>query len=385
MPIASSRHDVVVIGAGVFGAWTAWHLQRSGRSVLLVDAYGAASGRASSGGETRVIRMGYGAEEIYTRWALRSLAEWQAFGRDTGLTLFLDTGVLWMGREADPLTAATVATLERVGVRHERLDRAALERRYPQIDVGPVSWALLEPESGVLIARRAVQAVVRDTLRRGAEYRIDLVHTPEGGGRLQTVTTAQGRRLAADTFVFACGPWLPRVFPALLGGRIQPTRQEVFFFGSPPADRRFAPPALPVWIDFLDGTYGMPDLENRGIKLAVDRHGPPIDPDTDDRMVGRAAVAAARRLLTARFPALRQAPLLETRVCQYENTSTGDFLLDRHPDFENVWLAGGGSGHGFKHGPAVGAYMRGLIEGAATPEVRFGLGTKGIERQRTVY
>ncbi|MGD0361723.1 MAG: FAD-dependent oxidoreductase, partial [Bryobacteraceae bacterium] len=177
------------------------------------------------------------------------------------------------------------------------------------------------------------------------------------------------------------------IFPDLLASRIAPTRQEAFFFGTPPGDPRFIPPAMPVWIDFSDprGPYGFPDLENRGVKIALDRHGPPIDPDTADRIPSADSLAAAREFLGQRLPALRHAPLVEARVCQYENTSNGDFLIDRHPDFDNVWLVGGGSGHGFKHGPAVGEYAAARILGGGPVDPRYALAGKLETRHRTVF
>ena len=110
----------------------------------------------------------------------------------------------------------------------------------------------------------------------------------------------------------------------------------------------------------------MPDLEGRGFKIALDRHGVRVDPDTQSRIVSEEVAAEVRRYVARRFPGLRDAPIVETRVCQYENTSSGDFLIDRHPEIENVWFVGGGSGHGFKHGPAVGEYVAGrVLDGAA--------------------
>jgi len=235
------------------------------------------------------------------------------------------------------------------------------------------------------MARRAVQAVVEEAVRAGVEYRAQRIAPPEPRGRVATLRAEDGSAVAAGAFVFACGPWLPQVFPALLGARIFPTRQEVFFFGPPPGDPRFAPPRMPAWIDFGAEMYGLPDLEARGFKLAPDRHGEPIDPDRDERLVGQASVERVRAFLARRFPALAAAPLVEARVCQYENTSNGDFLIDRHPDADNVWLAGGGSGHGFKHGPAVGAYVAGQLAGGGTPEPRFGLDTKQAVKRRAVF
>lgn len=377
--------DILVIGAGVFGAWTAEHLRRSGRTVAVIDAYGAANSRASSGGESRVIRMGYGADEIYTRWSMRALSLWKEFSSRTGQPLFHETGVLWMARDQDSYESATLATLQRVGVRIEKLSRADLARRYPQISFGPVTWGMLEPESGALMARRAVEALVAELIRQQVPFRIDRVAAPHGARRLDAVQTGRGDRATAGTFVFACGPWLPKIFPALLSDRIYPTRQEVFFIGPPGGDRRFAPPEMPAWIDFGQEFYGIPDLEHRGFKLAPDRHGPPFDPDTGERIVTMESMRLVRRFLAERFPALHDAPIVETRVCQYENTSSGDFLIDRHPDFDNVWLIGGGSGHGFKHGPALGEYAARSIAAGATVEPRFSLATKGRVQKRAVF
>jgi sarcosine oxidase len=267
--------EVAVIGAGSFGSWIAWRLRCAGRSVLLIDAWGPGHSRSSSGGESRIIRMGYGGDEIYTRMALLSLAEWKELFERTGEPLFHPTGVLWMGRSGDPYSESTRSTLERVDVPIEILSAPELAERYPQMRVPDSdSVGILEPESGALIARRAIAAVVRDLIRRGGEYTTAAITPPSGRGRLGFVETTDGKRIRADTFVFACGPWLPKLFPDILGERIWPTRQEVLFF-APPGNPRFSPPELPIWIEFTDprGPYGFPDLEGRGCKLAFDRHG----------------------------------------------------------------------------------------------------------------
>jgi glycine/D-amino acid oxidase-like deaminating enzyme len=262
-----------------------------------------------------------------------------------------------MAREDDPYSQATLRAFEEAGVRHEIV--RDLAGRYPQMrSPHPAVFGILEPESGAIFARRAVAAVVADAVCLGAV----LAREPA----------------PADSTICCCGPWLPKVFPDLLGDLIIPTRQEVFFFGTPSGDDRFVPPHLPVWIDFEDprGPYGFPDLEARGVKLAFHRHGPAFDPDCDDRVPSAAGITEARAFLGERFPALCDAPLTEARVCQYENTSNGDFLIDRHPEREGVWIVGGGSGHGFKHGPAVGEYVCDRVLGRGTPEPRFSLASK---------
>ena len=382
----SKTYDVAVIGAGVFGAWTAYTLQRSGKSVALLDSYGASNSRASSGGESRIIRMGYGPDELYTRWSMRSLELWREFFAASGKPLFNRTGMLWMAFENELYPRDCEANFKKLGVKYEKYERADLEKRYPQINFGmKITWGLFEPDSGVLLARRAVQAVVQESQKLGTEYKISAVTAPAGKGRLEAIATSGGEKISAGSFVFACGPWLPKVFPEILGQRIFPTRQEVFFFGVPAGDARFEPPAMPTWICLGDEIYGMPDLENRGVKIAVDRHGPPLDPDTASRVPTPEAEKAARAYLSERFPGLKNAPIVESRVCQYENTSNGDFLVDRHPSFENVWLVGGGSGHGFKHGPAMGAYVAARLAGEGAAEPRFSLATKQTMQKRAVY
>lgn len=381
----ANRYDFAVIGAGVFGAWTAWHLARRKKRVLLVDGYGPGHSRASSGGESRIIRMGYGADELYTRWSQRSLARWKEFFAAVRLPLFHETGVLWLAAENDARLRDTIATLTRCAVPFEALERGAIEKRYPQIACDGVAAGVLEPNSGVLMARRAVAAVVEDVARMGVEFRIAQVEGPRGSGRLASVNTSDGQRIEADCFVFACGAWLAKTFPGILAARIFPTRQEVFFFGVPAGDRRFAAPALPTWLFQGDEYYGMPDLEGRGLKIALDRHGERVDPDTQSRVISQESAKAARAYIARRFPALRDSPIVETRVCQYENTSSGDFLIDRHPEIENVWFVGGGSGHGFKHGPAVGEYITGQLLDEAASEPRFSFASKGTEQHRAVW
>jgi len=377
--------DVVVIGAGVFGAWTAWHLAKRKRRVLLAEAYGPAHTRASSGGESRIIRMGYGADEIYTRWSQNSLLQWNKLFGTTGDRLFHQTGVLWLAGEDDERLPESIATLKRCGIKHQLMERAALEEHYPQVNFDAVERGLLEPESGVLMARRAVAFVVADAVKRGVRLEMVQIVPPLKAKRLESLETAQGERISAGQFVFACGPWLGKMFPESLGPRIFPTRQEVFFFGTPPGDLRFAPAALPTWLFTMDEAYGMPDLENRGLKVALDTHGMRIDPDTQSRLASPEVADWARRYVARRFPALKDALIVETRVCQYENTSNGDFLIDRHPELENVWLAGGGSGHGFKHGPAFGEYAAALVCGKGEAEARFSLASKATVQQRAVY
>jgi glycine/D-amino acid oxidase-like deaminating enzyme len=329
--------------------------------------------------------MGYGADDLYTRWAQRSLGQWKEFFAAVRQPLFLETGVLWMAGKDDERLRQTKATLRRNGVAFEEMDREALEKQYPQIGLEEIRCGILEPNSGVLMARRAVAAVADDAGMRGAEYRNAHMVRPTGSGRINHVVTSHGEVIEAGQFIFACGAWLGKLFPDILGSRIFPSRQEVFFFGIPAGDMRFAAPQLPTWLFQEDLVYGMPDIESRGLKIAFDEHGERVDPDTQSRIVSSAMTEEVRRYVARRFPALKDAPIVETRVCQYENSSNGDFLVDRHPEMENVWFVGAGSGHGFKHGPALGEYVAGQLLDAGPAEPRFSLETKATIQKRAVY
>jgi sarcosine oxidase len=382
-PVGGSRFDVAVIGAGVFGSWTAWHLAHAGKRVVLLDEYGPANSRASSGGESRIIRMGYGADENYTRLSMRALVLWKEFFARTGTNLFHRTGLLWIGKRETTKAKEIQETLTRCGVAFEKLDHRELTKRYPQFDMNEMTCGILEPESGALMARRSVQAVVNDAIKNGVVYEQLAVETPRAKGPLTSLTVNSGNQITAETYVFACGSWLEKLFPEVLGQRILPNRQEVFFFGVAPGDASFTPPAMPSWISLHDDTYGLPNLDNRGLKIAHEDFDKRIDPDTQIRIVSSEATDRIRQDVARWFPSLKDAPIVETRVCQYETTSNRDFIVDRHPGMENVWLVGGGSGHGFKHGPALGEYVSKRILGTITPEPRFSLATKQVVPRHT--
>jgi glycine/D-amino acid oxidase-like deaminating enzyme len=383
-----SKDHVAVIGAGVFGSWTAHHLQQQGHRVTLVDAWGPANSRASSGGESRLTRAAYGKDAIYTRMAMDSLPQWKALSTVSGLPVFIPCGILFFFPTEEPYVRDSIAAHKRFGLPTDVLGQAEMARRFPMIDFSGISVGLHEPGFGALMARRSVLTLVDRFARDGGTYMKGSALPPSaGGGRLDEVRLSSGETIKADRFVFALGPWLPKLFPEVIGPKILPTRQEVFFFAPPAGDRRFSPAAMPGWADFNGGDifYGFPDLESRGVKFAHDAHGIPVDPDTQDRRPTEAALAEIVAYRDRRFPLLRGAPLTEARVCQYENSSNGDFLIDMHPRLRNVLLLGGGSGHGFKHGPEVGRYAAGRLLGSVAPEPRFSLATKAETHHREVH
>ena len=384
---AMTEH-VAIIGAGAFGAWTAHHLLQSGHKVTLIDAHGPAHSRASSGGESRLTRAAYGKDAIYTRMARDSLPQWKALSAVSGLPIFIPAGILFFFASEEPYLTDSIAAHKEFGLPTKVMTGAEMARRFPMIDFDGVTIGLYEPGFGALMARRAVQTLVERFVRAGGTYLKGAAVPPvTSADTLDEIRLSSGEAVRADRFVFALGPWLPKLFPDMIGPRIQPTRQETFYFAPPAGDRRFLPGTMPGWADFNGGDmfYGFPDLEARGVKFAYDRHGVPVDPDTQDRRSTADALADVVTFRDRRFPALKGAQMIGAEVCQYENSSNGDFLIDRHPAWGNVVLVGGGSGHGFKHGPEVGRYAAARLFGLGQAEPRFSLATKSEVHHREVH
>jgi sarcosine oxidase len=364
----ASRDHVVVVGAGAFGGWSALALRRAGLRVTLVDAWGAGNARASSGGETRVIRTVYNGVALYTEMAARALALWREAERQWQQRVYYKTGALWMCESDDSYVGNSLKPVRDVGLSVEQLKLEDAARRYPQVSFEGVRSVYFEPEAGFLTARAACELVRETFVREGGTWKQAAARpiTTSAGTRLPGIALSDGSTLEADRFVFACGPWMGTMFPEVIGRRIVATRQDVFFFGTAPGDSRFEVGSMPVWVHIGDRlVYGIPNHDRRGFKVADDTAGPEVDPTAFDRVPSTAAVSRAREIVRQRFPALSSAPIVDARVCQYEASTDGNFLVDRHPRLENVWLVGGGSGHGFKMGPALGEHVASLVLGRA--------------------
>jgi len=370
------RPSVIVVGAGAFGGWSALQLLQKRAKVTLLDAWGPGNSRASSGGETRTIRATYGPTHLlYTQMVARALRLWQEHERRWNVRLFFRSGALRMAGPDDSYERAALPVLQQVGIRYEKLSTEECAKRWPQINFEGVPWSVYEPDSGFLAARRACEAVLNAFVKNGGQYRqTQATPGPIVANRMQGINIGTSEVLTADYYVFALGPWLGKIFP-FLTSIITPTRQEVFFFGTPAGDVRFTEAQLPTWIDGGKSPFfGVPGNHWRGFKIADDTRGPVIDPTTVERQISEEKLASARAYLRMRFPALANAPLVESRVCQYENSTDHNFILDRHPDAGNVWIVGGGSGHGFKHGPVMGEMVADAVLDLKQPPKEMGLG-----------
>ncbi len=369
-----SQPRVIVVGAGALGGWTALHLIRLGWDVTLVDAWGPGNGRASSGGETRVIRRAYGAEHHYVPLVTRALDLWTELEAEARVQLMDRRGVLWMASQAGEFERSSIDGFRANGVPFEELGRDELEARFPTIGSADVPWAVFEPEAGALFARRGCEVVWGEVERAGGRTLRSSAHPDlDRNGDCQGVRLSDGTVLDADVTVFAAGPWMPELFPDALGARLKVTRQDVFSFGPPPGAEEHL--NLPVWAEhaaplFGDDSfwYGIPDGLSRGFKLGEDTHGGDWDPTHGDRVVDPARLDRARAYLAHRFPGLASAPLIDARVCQYTMRERSEILVDRHPGAAGLWLLGGGSGHGYKLGPAIGEVAaRAIADDAEVP------------------
>jgi glycine/D-amino acid oxidase-like deaminating enzyme len=359
-----AKPHIAVIGAGAFGGWTALHLLERGARVTLFDAWGPGNSRASSGGETRIMRATYGPDQPYTATAARALKLWQKYERRWKRQFLHRTGVLWMVSSRDDVfERGSLEPLRQSQIKFQELSVPEMKKRWPQINFFDIHWGIFEPECGYLDARASCQAVLDAFVAEGGAYR-QLAVSPDGleHSPLLSLLLSDGSRLKADHYVFACGAWLGKLFPETLGSIIRATKQDIFFFGPPAGDPRFTAAQLPVWGDHGNRFfYGIPGSDHRGFKVADDTRGREFDPTNGERVASPATLKRVREYIAHRFPAMKDAPLIETRVCQYEQTTDSHFIMDRHPEMDNVWLLGGGSGHGFKHGPALGEMMADVI------------------------
>ena len=355
---------IVVIGAGAFGGWSALYLLRSGFKVALIDAWGPAHSRSSSGDETRVIRSTYGANEVYFDLNVRALELWKEHEQRFGKKIFFNAGVIWFCYEAEtPLVDDSIPFAKKHKMEYEYLEPSDIRRRYPLVNSADLHHAYFDPYGGYLKARESVQAVHQSFINEGGNYiqsKVSINTDLDDKGLLLST----GERIAGNAYIFACGSWLGRLFPEVLRNVITCTKQEVYYFG-PPAEESQKFENLPVWVD-VDGKdfyYGIPGNAYRGFKIGVDIRGESFDPTSGDHNVTPPALDKARQFLAHRFPKLSGAPLLEHRVCPYENSPDGNFLFDKHPNHDKVFFLGGGSGHGFKHGPALGELVAEVFAG----------------------
>jgi glycine/D-amino acid oxidase-like deaminating enzyme len=395
--IRRSSSNVIVVGAGAFGGWTALHLQRMGARVTLVDMYGPGNSRSTSGDESRGVRTSYGDRphgELWMQWAQKAIGRWKEFDAEFGIPaknqIFFTTGDLIMRSDWEPFLTQTRAWWVKNAIPHETMPVEEVRKRWPVFGIDDIKAVLYEPGAGVVRARRATQLVAEVFQREGGRIVIGRVVPPTPGEfDGHTVKLTNGDSLSGDAIVFAVGPWLGKTFP-LMQNRMRTPLGTVVYFATPPGDDRFTHPNLPSW-NFPGTTgWGALPVDNRGFRVRGGGGGggqsagpgasgnsaagggpqaaaPPAanvtDPDFSSRWVEPQRLEGPRRFVTARFPALADAPIAQTWACHYEGTSSRNFIIDMHPNLPNVWIAGGGNAEAFKQGPVLGEYIAGRVLG----------------------
>jgi monomeric sarcosine oxidase len=356
--------DVVVVGAGLMGAATAWELTRRGRSVAVVEAFEAGHTRGSSHGSSRIFRRAY-PDPLYVRMTGRARELWRELELDTGSSLRTETGGLDHGRQRDP--AALAAALGAEGVRCEVLTAAVAAGRWPQMRFdGPV---LYHPEAGVVDADATVAACLRAAVARGARVHAGttVLGVEQDGGRARVRTT--GPEFVADSVVVAAGAWLPGLDVGVSLPPLRVTQQQVFHFRQrDPAER------WPVFVHKHDlQTFGLPSGSDGGpwpaMKVAQHDGGTPT---TADGRTGVVDPAARERIVShveRWLPGLDPTPVAEA-TCLYTTTPDEDFVLDR---VGPVVVVSPCSGHGAKFTPLIGSLAADLALGLAEAHPRFAL------------
>jgi sarcosine oxidase len=367
------------------GAWTALWLRRAGHAVTLVDRYGPGNRVGSSGDETRITRSSHGTDRHYPVWQRRALAHWRDLERGSGLTLFVPAGVVWLASDGGTFETDSLESLTALGISAERWSSDDLAARVPVMNAASVPWALFEPEGGVLMARAGVGAAIASFEAAGGEVVVGRAVPPAEAGPvgLDRLELDDGRTLEADAYIFACGPWLPDLFPSALGELIVPHRQDVMHFAVPSGDSRYGPEAMPAWIDFDGSFYGLPSVDGVGLKACPDWLGPVERPEGSPREIAASTIEASRAVLRNRLPGVADQEVVRAWACFSEVTPDAHFVIDRPPRLGNVWIAGGGTGHAFKHGPVIGEYLAALVTGdsaaaaaLAPPDERFAIGAR---------
>jgi sarcosine oxidase len=358
--------DVIVLGLGGMGSAAAAHLAARGQRVLGLERFGPAHDRGSSHGDSRVIRQSYFEDPAYVPLLLRAYELYDRLAGDAGVELIRRTGGLYFGPPDSVVVSGSMRSAREWDLAHEVLDAAEIRRRFPTFTPGDGEVGLFEEAAGFVRPEATVTAHLESAARSGAELRFDQpVESWEATADGVRVTTSAGTH-EAGALVVCPGAWAPEVL-AELGVPLTIERQVLYWWdpvgGTGPFERQ------PVYIHqdaAGEQVYGFPAIDgpDGGAKIAFFRRGTVLsDPLQLDRDVHSDEAAYMARYLEDLMPML-PGRLLRAVPCMYTTTPDEHFVIARHPAHENVVVACGFSGHGFKFVPVVGEILADLaVEG----------------------
>ena len=357
---------VIVVGAGIFGVTAALELRRRGYGVSLLDPGPLPHPLATSTDISKMVRMDYGDDEVFTALAEESIEGWRRWNLEWGQELYHNDGLLIMTRETirpGTFEYDSLELMKRRGISPERISPDELVRRFPAWAPNGYVDGFLSPRGGWVEADKVVARLVEEARAAGVSVAAGttVVGLIEDGRRTVGVATADGTPRRADFVVVAAGPWTPYLLPQLQDV-MWPVGQPVLYFQPEnPADYR--PPHFPPWAADVSrtGWYGFPAMEDGVVKVSIHGPGRRMSPDAP-RDVPPAEERRFREFLRGTFPPLAEAPLIRSRYCLYCDTWDGNFWIDHDPEREGLVVATGGSGHGFKFAPVLGSLIADALE-----------------------
>jgi len=363
---------IIVVGAGIFGVTAARELRRRRWEVSLVDPGPIPHPRAASSDISKVVRLAYGTDEVYTALMEEAVELWREWNSRWPDPLYHETGVLMMTRSRmapGDFEYESFRVLEKRGRGPQRMSQADLRRRFPGWRAQSYVDGFYHPEGGYAESGRVVGRIAEAARAEGVTVRPEtlLARLEEEGGRVTGIVTRSGERLTADRVLVAAGAWTPALLPHL-AGHLRPTAHPVFHF-RPPNTRLYESRLLPVFTADISrtGWYGFPLNRDGIVKIARHGPGPVWDPDAPrERFSGEEA--SVRRFLEETFPTLAPLPIVETRLCFYCDTRDEHFWIDADPERPGLVVAAGDSGHAFKFAPVLGRIIANVVEEKSFPQ-----------------
>jgi monomeric sarcosine oxidase len=363
----SEEHDIAIVGAGIMGAITACELARDGARVALIDQSLLPNPSGASFDHSKVFRFAY-PDPLYAGLAVDALNLWRQLERETDSSILTPTGVLMIGRDESSSEKETYSALRSLDLEAELLDSAEVARRFPQFNPATFEFAVYDPNGAMLNAEQAVRAALELARSRGvAIIEAQRVVAVEQLNRASLkIVTESGDEYRCERAAIASGPWTRKLVP-FLNSRLTTTRQETVYFEPVRASTPgFEQQQFPIFIELDSGFYGFPVHHRGWMKIANHHKGAPADPYQLQEPVRDDFIESCRVFFRRFIPALANAHARETRICLYNNTPDDDFIIDWHPEIENVLLVTGFSGHGFKFGSVVGRIAADLLRSRRT-------------------